>query len=459
MASQIDAFRVKGLHGHLNVEIPIRDNTVILVGVNGLGKTTLINLLNHFLTRRWARLLEVQFASISLNIDGKTVTLERPKLENTLRQGDVRRWLSVLPPALRRRVEKDPSLLISLLTRSGAGEHEMVGELRWLSPGLRHVPWDEESVQTVLSEAEPLKRAEEQLSALVSETVLYLPTYRRIERDLEQIFPGLEEEIGKYRRSRLVRERSNVEFVEFGMKDVEQRLQEVCGELKDSARIALNRLTATYLGEVIRGEANTFERSSISDVEDSAIDRMVRRVEERGLLTASDRATLHEVIQRLRASGSAEAESRDRYVGHFFTKLMAVHDSLVAAESSLVHFVEVCNSYLEGKALVFNDRDYGISVQRHGTDDALEMRQLSSGEKQIISLFTQVLVGESTSGLMVLIDEPELSLSVPWQKKLLPDLRSAARCRFLAAVTHSPFVFDNELAPYATDLRQCIAEA
>jgi predicted ATPase len=85
------------------------------------------------------------------------------------------------------------------------------------------------------------------------------------------------------------------------------------------------------------------------------------------------------------------------------------------------------------------------------------MRHLSSGEKQIVSLFTHVYIGDGP-GLIILIDEPELSLSVPWQKQLLPDIRRSDRCRFLAAVTHSPFIFDNEIKRNATDLRQCIID-
>ncbi len=70
----------------------------------------------------------------------------------------------------------------------------------------------------------------------------------------------------------------------------------------------------------------------------------------------------------------------------------------------------------------------------------LELRMLSSGEKQIVSLFYHLyLSGEKK--YIILIDEPELSLSVQWQKRLLPDILASQRCEFLAAVTHSPFIF------------------
>jgi predicted ATPase len=54
---------------------------------------------------------------------------------------------------------------------------------------------------------------------------------------------------------------------------------------------------------------------------------------------------------------------------------------------------------------------------------------------------------------IVLIDEPELSLSLDWQKHLLPDVINSPGCAQLLAITHSPFIFDNELDMYAGPMR------
>ena len=53
---------------------------------------------------------------------------------------------------------------------------------------------------------------------------------------------------------------------------------------------------------------------------------------------------------------------------------------------------------------------------------------------------------------MILFDEPELSLSMRWQKRLLPDIVNSGRCVFLLAATHSPFIFENNLREYAVAL-------
>ena len=51
-----------------------------------------------------------------------------------------------------------------------------------------------------------------------------------------------------------------------------------------------------------------------------------------------------------------------------------------------------------------------------------------------------------------MIDEPELSLSVPWQRQFLVDIKQGDFCSGLIAVTHSPFIYENDLDKYAHSL-------
>lgn len=74
----------------------------------------------------------------------------------------------------------------------------------------------------------------------------------------------------------------------------------------------------------------------------------------------------------------------------------------------------------------------------------MALKNLSSGEKQIVGLFSKLYL-DNTHGLFVFIDEPELSLSIDWQRRLLPDVIASDNCKGLFAVTHSPFIFDNDL--------------
>ena len=70
--------------------------------------------------------------------------------------------------------------------------------------------------------------------------------------------------------------------------------------------------------------------------------------------------------------------------------------------------------------------------------------------------FSKIYLSEASKRFIVLFDEPELSLSIVWQKQLLPDIINSEKCEFMLAVTHSPFIFDNELDKYAVGLNEYI---
>jgi predicted ATPase len=101
--------------------------------------------------------------------------------------------------------------------------------------------------------------------------------------------------------------------------------------------------------------------------------------------------------------------------------------------------------------LLYDEVNFKIYIKPDGAAP-IEFSMLSSGEKQIVSLFSHLYLSESQF-YYVLIDEPELSLSVEWQNMLLPDIWNSGRCKFLLAVTHSPFICENEFDKYATDMK------
>lgn len=104
---------------------------------------------------------------------------------------------------------------------------------------------------------------------------------------------------------------------------------------------------------------------------------------------------------------------------------------------------------------MYDDREVTLKIKRERKDEIVELNQLSSGEKQIVSLFSKIYL-EQDNDYIVLFDEPELSLSIFWQQKLLPDIVNSNKCKFLIAVTHSPFIYDNELKDYSNGLSEYI---
>ncbi|WP_171904176.1 AAA family ATPase [Streptomyces abyssalis] len=119
-------------------------------------------------------------------------------------------------------------------------------------------------------------------------------------------------------------------------------------------------------------------------------------------------------------------------------------DALDETEKLIRTFVDQANGFLKTKRLFF-DMVHGIRVLSLGSDNqALSPFQLSSGERQILLLLTNTTLARQNTRLF-LIDEPELSLNVKWQRKLMPALLACTEgsgMQFLVA-THSVEVITN----------------
>lgn len=120
-------------------------------------------------------------------------------------------------------------------------------------------------------------------------------------------------------------------------------------------------------------------------------------------------------------------------------------------------FIPVCNRYLGDKKLEYNESNVTVDIVRKKNGRIVDMENLSSGEKQMISLFAKLYL-QKDENLAIFLDEPELSLSIEWQKTLLPDIVNSGKCAFLFTTTHSPFIFENELIANTVDLACYIKE-
>lgn len=106
-------------------------------------------------------------------------------------------------------------------------------------------------------------------------------------------------------------------------------------------------------------------------------------------------------------------------------------------------FTDIINSRLNFKEIKIS-RDKGIGVYKSDTKEQLKLNKLSSGEKQEIVLFYE-LIFESDKNICLLIDEPEISLHIEWQLKFMDDLlKIADKKKFKVIVaTHSPQIINN----------------
>jgi predicted ATP-dependent endonuclease of OLD family len=134
--------------------------------------------------------------------------------------------------------------------------------------------------------------------------------------------------------------------------------------------------------------------------------------------------------------GEAEFKSRyraDRQLRTIVSDVDDVENRITAAMAPRRHLQELVGRLFSGgKSASFTDDNVGIRI---GESVSLPLGLLSSGEKQVLRLLIECLrVQENT----LLIDEPELSLHVDWQRGLISAMRALNPDCQLILATHSP---------------------
>lgn len=459
MPTALTLFQIEGLHArNRTIEIPIRDNRLVLIGENGTGKSTVANMLYYLLTQQWRRLVDYRFSVIQVRSADSQVRVTHEDVETLIayRSGP-------LSHELRHRY---PSHLWREIARLVANENlfvetapdflaDQIAEMtRTTRTRAKQIIADIASAQGAKLK-KPLQEELKKLESWSFGQFLYLPTYRRIEQDFKSIFGvEIEEKVREFRERFRKREKSSyIELIEFGMEDVERTIQLRMAQIKERVRTGLSSLTGTYLREVLRGLQDNPDLTILQSINPAAFQSLFARIDE-ATLPASDKQILQEKIAEISKASEYTIKPDDRVIAHFLSKLVSLYTEQQEHESDVRDFVRTCNVYLTGKEFVYDDIEYAIYIR--GTDEnsndsdesnRLQLKVLSSGEKQIVSLFSHMYLS-GQKDFFVVIDEPELSLSVPWQERFLPDIIKTERCTGLVAVTHSPFIWENEFEKY-----------
>jgi predicted ATPase/AraC-like DNA-binding protein len=441
MDPTIQSFTIKGLLGEKTVSIDFKTGLTILMADNGIGKTTILGIIYAVLAGKLHRLRRVQFDSIVVEFtSGVKIEILAAMIQAPLD-------LSKSNPSIRRLLRQVPEQLVYQLFDETKGfdmmtfrRYPLANELSEVAGVPPHYLFNilherqkdaPDLFEGLDSPVEIRKRLNEEFPL----TVLYFPTYRRIEEDLEHL--GFEKREGF---------RSEV-LIQFGMTDVNERVKKVTDQIKNSSVAWYSKINGQMLSQLVDGiQVDATTRSSIQDK--SALKIVLDRIGEN--ITHGHKNHIIELVD----SGEIEQERYNSLV-YFLSNLVKIYDQQREMDNAIKAFTGVCNKYLVEKEFVYNESDVDICIQQKWNKKPIELAKLSSGEKQIISIFSRLYL-EPGRPLALLFDEPELSLSIEWQRMLIPDIIESGRCKFLLATTHSPFVFENACDSHAFDLSQFI---
>lgn len=450
--SFIEEFEILGLFGYKNVCITFNHSTLIVIGENGFGKTSVLNALNFLITHSYKRLLEIKFNAIRLTINGREFFYERNLIEQYSSYIDRKdnEDHSIIDFVRR---NTDNKVFLTAVDLIESGKRKDFFAFINNDDFLKTIPGNL-LYQELFTWNEQTKTFHdfvvmENLIDSYDYTVLFYPTYRRVEVDYQSLFP-----LGERRKlMRFEEERNNENEdmnIRFGMKDVARRIETITDIIRKSS---LEGFTIVS-GDVIHQMLGT---NSISKHELNCTEDELRIVLDRtgSKLNASDKSV---ILDQFKKQDKALLEND--FLLFYLQQLLMIYRSQEKYDSAINKYCEVCNKYLSDKKFVYDASNVTLAIYRCidgkpviSQDNNVQLNQLSSGEKQIVSIFSQIYL-ELDKRYIVLFDEPELSLSIYWQENLLPDIIESGNCMFLMAVTHSPFIFGDKLQQFTVGMHE-----
>ena len=415
----IQEMLVKGLWGYKDLDLKFYRDVNIIIGPNASGKTTILNILRYIFTVDILNLGNIDFDEVEIKLKSFT--------DSSLRTIKV--------------VRNDGffSFFVSKQKFDIKIEHLQdlldVRERRFRERRLRQQKQYQNLVETV----------KELINAV------WLPVSRRlpIQSDEESEI-AYKSEIAYIRRPALMELESVdvrlrelvIEMVTYRLK-LEAKIAEMYKEFEKSVlqmilySKELDRLGSLQLDLPSQEDKNQLIRAF--DVAGLLDKQMETRIDEHFSIAQG-------ALEQLRRSASKESQELDvntiliiPLIGR--TKAIIGYARKLDEERNklfdpLRKFELIVNSFLNDKTVSIDDNG-NLTINSIPAENEIRLEHLSSGEKQLLILLIQALLWEDLPVVYV-ADEPELSLHVSWQEKLLNSLLELARNIQIIVATHSP---------------------
>ena len=156
-------------------------------------------------------------------------------------------------------------------------------------------------------------------------------------------------------------------------------------------------------------------------------------------------------IQNIEIGNGRTENILDWQIQQELTRLLKINDEYL--NKKLMNSLN--NMFSESKKDVsLNDK---FELEFKFNNEILNFPQLSSGERQVIYILLKVAIATKDNAL-ILMDEPEISLHLSWQEKLLAQIREINPNSQIIIVTHSPAIVMNGWLDCFVDIQDIIVK-
>lgn len=449
----IKSMTVTRLHKVYNYDIEFNQDITILYGENGSGKTTILSILESLLTARIWELFEIDFERITLQ--GQV---------NQDSQDDQDYSVSIF-----RDIDKENGLFLELeISESGKSNSDKIFQNTISSLKISSTTnIDFREIASVYPILEDIERVFNELYLPINRVPLTIREDRISQGDYRRNINSNNASIDnslRYamhlieRENRIIESRKNRYNQEFKNQILSSSLGINIDNISDILT-SEEIIDAEKIRELKKKYFKMLDNLDVPDKNKDKIEEFLNTYEQKlpGILDYIS----------LRGKNANDGGSVDLMTFFFeaseivrITKILPIAEKLEKrlsdTSTKITNFTNIINSFfedsMEKKELIFDN--FGVPYFKiKGRSGKIHFKYLSSGEKQIVILFANLVLTnrflkkKKFKGVFI-ADEPEISLHMLWQLKLIPNILKSRKNIQIILATHSPEIvgdYENKL--------------
>lgn len=376
------------------------DNLMILYGDNGTGKSTILHLIYYLLSNKRrnghkSRMANVEFKSFKLIFDNDDYILASRKKGNLSLIGSF-----YIEYKINGKVD-------DFLLKAKRNDNDS-----WVIRS-----WEDDSEESF-----------EKLMELMDETkILYISDNRK-ELDNEDEQNSYEELKNGYSRIRIRRDK-NEEEVETEIRNLKEWIIGRALAASKKGEEGTSDIYLKILKQLTYNNNYTLDSIEKLKLELLKLSKMANPYVKMGFLSDSDYKGLLDNLDKI-------SEGKKELVSSILTPYIEMLSNKLTALNNLMRIlsflIDSLSEYFHEKIIDFTVND-GFVIRHSKNGSVIAPHSLSSGEKQLLILFSKIIRRSSESSLII-IDEPEISLNIKWQRMLMDTLS------FFVGESHAQFI-------------------
>lgn len=423
---------VKNLYGKYDYDVKFNTDITLLYGTNGCGKTTVLNIITSIITGSIYKLFSYRFDEIILNYFDEKDKRKKKKIVLVMQHG-----LEEIELKFNKEVIRIEHMQIPEEHRRRVDSFDEIYFERY--PMLREVRKEFNYVYLALNRAAMLSNLDD----------YYYMQRRRIYLEEDILEPeNVDKEI------RYVENLISLKYM-----NASAQVNRINNEFRNSIlKSALDVNIQTSLDDFLAStNIYTLRKQDTKKVKDS----YMKILSELQLVSNEEKkqyAVFFEQYSKLLQGLGNKIDTKELF--YLFTSLNEMNKIQkivgIAAEAekqkadamnSIELFLETVNEFIstsDFKKKIDINLNGKIFFKNEETEKRLSIQYLSSGERQLLVFFANLIFGvrDTSSGIFV-VDEPELSLHLSWQKVFVKKaLEVNKNVQFIFA-THAPEIVGN----------------